>query len=106
MTKRYTVVFTPRAEKHLDSIFEYISERGGAERANKFVGRIVDDCSSLSRFPKRGTARDDIRPGLRTKGFARRVTIAFSIDAKNDRVAILGVFYGGRDFEALMSGKA
>jgi hypothetical protein len=39
---------------------------------------------------------------LRTVGYAKRVTIAFSVDLARDTVAIRGVFYGGKDFEALL----
>jgi len=102
MTKHYTVVFTPRAERQLDSLYAYIADHSGDARANDFVDGIVSDCTSLSTFPERGTKRDDVRPNLRTKGYARRVTIAFSIDARTHVVAIHGVFYGGRNFEQLL----
>ena len=68
------------------------------ERADGYVGRIVDFCNGLSTFPLRGTQRDDLLPGLRVTGFERRVTIAFIVTA--DAVLIEGIFYGGRDFEA------
>jgi len=55
---------------------------------------------SLDIFPERGMKRDDIRPNLRVKGYARRVSIAFSVDADARLVAIHGVFYGGQDVEA------
>jgi toxin ParE1/3/4 len=71
-------------------------------RAEEFVGRIVADCLSLESFPERGSKRDDVRPNLRTKGYARRVTIAFSVNAETIVVAIHGVFYGGQDFEQLL----
>ena len=44
-----------------------------------------------------GIQRDDIRPGLRITSHRKRVLIAFEVDA--DQVAILGVFYGGQDYE-------
>lgn len=100
--KHYIVVFTPRAERQLDSLFTYIADHSGESRAESFVGAIVTDCLSLSTFPERGTKRDDIRPNLRTKGYRRRVTIAFSVNTSTDIVAIHGVFYGGQDFERLL----
>jgi toxin ParE1/3/4 len=39
-------------------------------------------------------------PGLRTIGFRRCVTIAFAVEA--DAVMIIGIFYGGQDFEAAL----
>jgi toxin ParE1/3/4 len=50
--------------------------------------------------PERGTLREDLGPGLRTLGFEGRVTIAFRI--LPDRVQIVRIFYGKRDFEAIL----
>ena len=47
----------------------------------------------------RGTQRDDLLPGLRVTGFERRVTIAFIVSEA--AVLIEGIFYGGRDIEAI-----
>ena len=100
--KTHAVVFTPRAERQLAALYSYIADQSGAARAEKFVGAIVADCRALSTFPQRGAKRDDIRPGLRVMGFARRVSIAFSIGAGTAVVTIHGVFYGGQDFEPLL----
>jgi toxin ParE1/3/4 len=61
---------------------------------------IVTFCEDLAPFPLRGTARDDIRPGLRTIGFRRRAVVAFVVG--DDAVVVLGVFYGGRDYEPVL----
>jgi plasmid stabilization system protein ParE len=102
MTKRYAVVFTPRAESHLENLYAYIADNSAEERAERFVGRIIETCVSLSMFPKRGTNRDDIRPNLRTTYHAGRVTIAYTVDDDNLAVAVLGIYYGGQDFERLL----
>jgi toxin ParE1/3/4 len=78
--RRYTVIFAPRAERQLHSLYAYIATHGGEQRADNYVSRIVTECLSLATFPERGTQRDDVRPNLRIMGFARRVTIAFSIN--------------------------
>jgi toxin ParE1/3/4 len=67
--KEYTVVFTPRAKRQLDDLYAYIADNSSEARAEKFIGRIVDDCLSLSTFPERGNKRDDIRPNLRIKNY-------------------------------------
>jgi toxin ParE1/3/4 len=100
--KRYTVVLTPRAERQLNALYARIADDSGEARADNYVDRMVADCRSLAAFPERGTRRDDIRPNLRTKGFARRVTIAFSVNAATEIVVIHDVFYGGQDFEELL----
>ncbi len=98
--KQYTVIFTPRALRQLAGLYSYIADRSGEARAESFTGRIVADCQSLSTLPERGSKRDDIRPNLRIKGYAKSVTIAFSVNT--DAVAIHGIFYGGQDFETVL----
>jgi len=83
------VIFTPLAERHIDSLHEYITTHASEERADGYVSRIVDFCNGLSTFPLRGTQRDDLLPGLRVTGFERRVTIAFIVTA--DAVVIEGI---------------
>ncbi len=100
--KAYSVVFTPRAERQLANLYAYIANQSGVKQAENFVEAIVDDCRSLSAIPQRGVKRDDIRPNLRVKGYARRASIAFSISAESAVVTIHGVFYGGQDFEPLL----
>jgi plasmid stabilization system protein ParE len=48
---------------------------------------------NLSVFPRRGTPRDDIRPGLRTTNYKGRAVIAFDVNDGAKLVSILGVFY-------------
>ena len=94
----HVVIFSPVAQQQLDALYlEIISSKTPAV-AEKFTSSIVDYCERLARFPRRGKLRDDLRPGLRTVGFRRRVTIAFSVE--EEYVVILGIFYGGQDFEA------
>jgi plasmid stabilization system protein ParE len=100
--RSYSVVFTPRAERQLGQLYNYIADDNGPTRAEDFIDGIVADCISLSTFPERGTRRDDIRPHLRVKGYGRRVSIAFSVDDASTVVVIHGVFYGGQDFVRLL----
>jgi toxin ParE1/3/4 len=100
----YRVVFAPEARAQLLSIYRYIAGEAGLPVALAFTTAIVDYCESFTTFPNRGTRRDDLRPGLRTIGFRRRVTIAFDVD--DETIAIVGVFYGGRDIEDALRGDA
>lgn len=45
-------------------------------------------------------AREDLRSGLRTIGYRKRVVTAYAI--LNETVAIVGIFYGGRDHEQML----
>jgi plasmid stabilization system protein ParE len=96
----YTVVFTPEAEAQLTELYGYIAAEASPEIAARFTDGIVTYCESLSTFPARGNRRDDIRPGLRVTGYRKRVAIAFQVD--EDRINIIGVFYGGQDYEAAL----
>lgn len=97
MTHR--VVYSRRAQEQLGELYAWIAERSGYPvRAERFVSAILDHCDSLAEFPFVGAARDDLRPGLRTLGFRRRVVIAFAVTEST--VAILGIYYGGQDHDA------
>jgi plasmid stabilization system protein ParE len=96
----YDVVFSPEAEEQLASLFRYLADAASPEVAERYTEAIVSYCESLRRFPHRGTTRDDVRPGLRITNFKKRAVIAF--DVAPGLVSIIGVFYGGRDFETLL----
>ena len=100
---KYSVVFTPEAEEQLAELYHYIAVSASPRIAAQYADRIVDYCESLQTLPKRGVLRDDIRPGLRVLGYRRRVAIAFEVS--DTQVAILGIFYGGQDFETELSEK-
>jgi toxin ParE1/3/4 len=92
---RYRVVFTPEAASQLDAIYTYIADQAGADIAFRFTDAIIAYCESFITFPRRGTLRNDLRPGLRTVGFRKRATIAFAV--LGNAITIVGIFYGGQD---------
>lgn len=96
----HIVHFTPEAREQLDELENHIAGEGSPIVAARYVDSIVDYCESLRTFPHRGTRRDDLRPGLRTLGYRRRVTILFEV--ADDTVNIIGVYYGGQDYEAAL----
>jgi toxin ParE1/3/4 len=97
----YRIVFAPEAETQLAALYDFIADAVSPDIAENYTGAIVDQCEALARFPLRGTPRDDVRPGLRTISFRRRVTIAYAVAATN--VTILGIFYAGQDFTSLLA---
>lgn len=94
------VVFAPEAEAHLASLYAYIAGAASPHIALQYTNAIVDFCETLSASPFRGTPRADLRPGLRVMSYRRRATIAFAVE--EDTVVIAGIFYGGRDYEAIL----
>lgn len=97
---RCTVVFTPEAVAHLEELFLYLAEAASPDVAARYTDAIVRHCETLRTFPRRGALRDDIRPGLRITSYRKRVVVAFYVDV--GKVNIVGVFCGGRDYEAIL----
>lgn len=65
---------------------------------------MVGTCEGLALFPLRGVPREDIRPGLRVTHHKGRTLIAYAVDDDTRTVSVLGIFYGGQDYEAALSG--
>lgn len=100
MTRAKDVVFSPEAEAQIVRLFEYIAARASPTTAETYTNAIVERCEQLRELPLQGVARDDIRQGLRTTFFRRRVVIAYSVGAKT--ITVLAIFYGGQDYESLL----
>ena len=97
----YRVIFSPEAEEQLAEIFHYIAEAASPDIAARYTEAIITYCESLRTFPRRGIRRDDVRPGLRITNYKGRTVIAFDVDA--GVVSIIGVFYGGQDYETILN---
>jgi len=97
---RYRINYSPEAEAQLDALHDYIAIEASPEIAKNYLGSIMGKCESLADFPSRGSPRSDLRPGLRTIPFRRRVTIIYATTP--EEVLIIGVFYAGQDFEGMM----
>lgn len=100
----WRVVFSPEAEEQLAELYHYVAVAASPEVAARYLDAIVSYCESLCSFPHRGTRRDDVRPGLRITNYKKRLVIAFDVD--DAVVSIIGVFYGGRDYEAILQESA
>lgn len=96
----YQVIFSPEAMEQLAALYRYIAEEASPNIAARYTESIVSYCENLSTFPHRGTMRDDVRPGLRITHYKKRAVIAFDVEA--GQVSIIGVFYGGQNYEATL----
>ena len=104
MIKRLDVSWDESARSDLQSIFDYIA--GASQNfdiALKFVSRIEARCEKIGSAPSGGRPRDDILPGLRIVPFEHSTVILYVVE--NDRVRITNIFYGGREYEALLGEK-
>ncbi|MGX8013567.1 type II toxin-antitoxin system RelE/ParE family toxin [Mesorhizobium sp. ORM8.1] len=103
MIKRLAVVLSEGAISDLEAIGAYVLKSSGSENiANGFVDRIKQRCQSIGNYPSWRPLRDDIASGLRIVPFEHSAVIAYVI--ADDLVDIVSVFYGGRDYEALIRG--
>jgi toxin ParE1/3/4 len=96
----YSIVFTPEAEEQLAALYRYIATAASPQIAERYINAIIEYCEGLGNFPHRVIRRDDIRPDLHITNYKGRTVIAFAVDA--ELVSIIGVFYGGQDYETLL----
>ena len=99
MRKRI-VEISQDARADLIALYDWIAEATSPAIALSYIERLESYCRGFDLASERGHLREDVRPGLRIVGFERRVTIAFTVE--NDRVIILRIFYGGRNWSELM----
>ena len=98
----YRVIFAPEAVEQLAALYNHIADAASSDVANQYVNGIITYCESLHMFPIRGVLREDMRPGLRITNYRKRTVVAFEVDEQAAQVAILGLFYGGQDYEAIL----
>ncbi|HEX3395430.1 MAG TPA: type II toxin-antitoxin system RelE/ParE family toxin [Steroidobacteraceae bacterium] len=96
----YTVVFAPEAEEQLAQLYRYIADHASPAIALRYTSAIIEYCEGMKAVPHRGVRRDDIRPGLRITHYKGRAAIAFAVEG--EQVSIIGVYYGGQDYEAAL----
>lgn len=102
---RFEIEFSADAERDFELIFDHLFENYVAfgedtqEALNHAARRVMairKAADRLASFPVRGTARDDILPGIRFVAIARAV-YWFDLDQTARKVRILAVFFGGQD---------
>lgn len=102
---RFEIEFSADAERDFGLIFDHLLESYVAfgesteealDHATRRVIGIAKAADRLASFPLRGTARDDILPGVRFVAIARAI-YWFDVDQKTRKVRILAVFFGGQD---------
>jgi len=82
-------------------LYDWISDAASPATALAYIERLENYISRFDVASARGTSRDDIRPGLRTIGFERRLTIAFTLNDAD--VTIQRIFYAGRNWTGAFS---
>ena len=99
----YGVVYAPEATDQLEELYRYIAERRSPAVAEHYTSGVIETCEGLAIFPLRGVSREDIRPGLRITHYRGRTVIAYAVQQDTRLVSILGVLYGGQNFERALA---
>ena len=98
----YVVEFSLKADDQLGALYDYIVAETAPIVAKRYTDAIVEYCEGMQTFPHRGTRRDDVRPGLRVTNFKGSAVIAFAVDDAAKTVTIIGIYYGGQDYESVL----
>jgi Plasmid stabilization system protein len=93
----YRIINHPLVERDLLDITDLISSYAGLAVGKARVDEITAFISRLSDFPKIGTIRDDLAPGLRAIPAAEKA-VCFTVDDLTRTVFILCVGYAGSDW--------
>lgn len=94
----------PDAIKDLEDIYDYIAEHSGfPERAWSYIEMLRYKCLDLNTAPQRGQQRSDLMENLRVYPLDKKTVAAFIVDEKKQAVNILNIFYGGRDYETIIT---
>lgn len=101
--RRLEVRLSEDAARDVDRIFRTILELSSSQlTAERYIARLLSSCRKIGDAPEGGRPQPDLRRGLRTWPFEKRVVIAYRIE--EDRVLITNLFYGGRDIDAFYAG--
>lgn len=87
---RREVILSPEPNANLLALYDWIAIQASPDIALGYIERLEKYVRGFDVASERGEGRDDVRKGLRTVGFERRVTIAFSV--ADNRVTTLGFF--------------
>lgn len=99
----HEVIVRPAATADLIEIYDWIADRSDPDTARAYNDRLLAACASLADYPRRGSLRDDLAPGLRTISFEGRAVIAYRITA--DAVDIVRILHHGRDLGRAFEGR-
>ena len=102
---KFAVEFSAESERDFELIFEHLCEsyigfgespEAALARAAQRIMDIRRAADRLAIFPIRGTARDDVLPGVRYLTIDRAI-YWFDVDDAARKVRILAIFFGGQD---------
>jgi toxin ParE1/3/4 len=98
------IIYRPDALNDIEAIEDHIYEHSQSNIfPQRALHRLFRRIERIGLAPLGGKPRDDLTPGLRTVPFEDKAVIAYL--AFDDRIEIVRVFYGGRDWETVLAAK-
>ena len=96
---RFRIVWRPHARSDLLALYDWIADRTDPGTALDYTARIEAHVAGLAQFPRRGTSRDDLVPGLRTIPYRRRTVIAYRV--LDESVEVLRLVHRGQHWDGV-----
>lgn len=90
------VLFTPRARRDIDDIWDYSVARWGDEQAERYVRAIQLAIEAIAADPRRALPCDDIRPGYRKHRSASHVVF---VRLAEDDLIVVRVLHARMDVD-------
>jgi toxin ParE1/3/4 len=91
----FEVRLSEEAADDMVRIWIYVATTSGSARADDLDSRLQAACGKLAHFPRRGSPRDELGPGLRSVAFQRRATIIYRVCEL--AVEVTRILYAGQD---------
>lgn len=95
----FAIAYRQIAIDDLDELAAWIERAADRRTADRYLARVRRKIDTLTDFPYRGVARDDLQPGVRSIGFERRLIIFYIVAGQT--VEIVHVVNGTRDLPPL-----
>lgn len=95
---RYKIRIHPEVENDLAEVVAAIAKYAGLAVGLAKIDEIIAFIDTLSDFPKIGTVRDEISPGLRAIPASEKAVVCFKVDDTTATVFVICISYAGSDW--------
>jgi plasmid stabilization system protein ParE len=95
----YQLLFHPEFESDVTRIVLFIAENAEEDAALKASDRADEALAALADNPFCAAPRNDVIPGLRIALFRHSGVIPYLVDETREKVLVLGLFYGGQEWD-------
>ena len=103
---RYTIRRHPAVEDDLFETASMISAYAGVKVGEAKTDEIVSFIATLADFPKIGTVRNDIYPGLRAIPASEKAVVCFTVDDQTRTILVICISYAGADWVSRVRDRA